>query len=314
VDDLGGSTSTGPDWERVAFDVACGRCGEDLRGCVEPSCPRCELTFEWDDVLPLEELRCLHCAYLLIGLQESRCPECGQTFEWPEVLDAARARKSDLFEHQWSHQATRALSRTWWLAAFRPTKLWASHDINDPPRVGPLLAFAIFQWAVFVVSWFAGGEVADLTLNRLARWKQSRANFNYDFRLGENFFYAVATAYLFTFLSFQLFFQTNERYRVRWQQLLRVYVHATAFASLCLLFSVTLEAIVDASVLFIPGFRVPFPFYDRLQRGVLALGVLITWAHIWCGYHVYLKIPRGWGTAAMCPLVGYLLTKVCWDV
>lgn len=314
MENLGGSIATGPDWERVAFDVACGRCGEDLRGCVEPSCPRCELEFEWDDVLPLEELRCLHCAYLLIGLQESRCPECGQEFAWQEVLDAARARKSGLFEHQWSHQGIRALSRTWRLAAFQPAKLWASYEINDPPRIVPLLAFVILQWAVFVLSWFAGGEVADLALNGMAKWKQSQANFSYKFRLGDEFFYVAGTIYVFTFLSFQLFFQTKGRYRVRWQQLLRVYVHATAFGSLCMLISLILETLVDAAVLFVPGFRVPFPFYDGLQRSVLGFGVLITWAHIWCGYHRYLKIPRGWGTAAMCLFLGYLFTRLCWDV
>lgn len=311
--DVGGSVTTGPDWQRIAFDVACGRCGRDLRGCVEPRCPNCELEFEWNDVLPFEELRCLYCAYRLFGLQEARCPECGQAFEWQDVLNAARGRRGTLFEHRWSHEAVPALARTWWLAAFRPTKLWTSYDINDPPRVLPLLAFAVLQWTVFVLSWFAVGAAADFILNGLASWKQSRSHFNYDFRLSADFFYVVATAYAFTFLAFQLFFQTNGRYRLRWQQLLRVYVHATAFASLGMLISVTLEALVDASVLLIPGFRVPFPFYDRLQRAVLVVGGLVTWAHIWWAYDRYLKIPRGWGTGAMCMFLGYLLTRVFWD-
>ncbi len=70
-------TTDAPDWGKVPFDVACARCGEDLRGQTEPKCSACALVFDWADAVPLEELLCEGCGYHLYGLSETRCPEMG---------------------------------------------------------------------------------------------------------------------------------------------------------------------------------------------------------------------------------------------
>ena len=70
-----------PEWDLVPFDVACARCGHDLRGLSVPKCSGCGLEFDWSEVVPIEHLRCLHCGYHLCGLKENRCPECGQKFD-----------------------------------------------------------------------------------------------------------------------------------------------------------------------------------------------------------------------------------------
>ncbi len=184
------------------------------------------------------------------------------------------------------------------------------HDRNDPPRVAALVLFMLCQWLVFGYTWFALGSVADPAINGLARYLDRPAGFNYAFRLGPRFFETAAAWYVATFVCFQLFVLSKEKFGIRWQQILRVYVHATAFASLCMLVSIVLEILVDLSMVAFPSLRgMPFVVYDRLQRGILLTGVVVTWAHIWIGYHRHLKVPRAWGTSAMCLSLGYLISR-----
>ncbi len=303
------ATQTPPDWERIPFEVPCPGCAENLHGTADSLCPHCCVSFEWGAVLPIDELRCSQCNYRVFGLTEPRCPECGQSFAWKDALDAARIPKHLTFEHRWIDEPVPALARTWWLAAVRPNRLWAMHDPMDRPKVAPLLLFMFIQWAVFAFSWTGVGFLADEGVNELARLLDRPAGFSYQFRLGAEFFKLTGAWYVITFLCMQMFVLSKERYGARWKQILRVYVHATAFASLCMLISILLEIAVDLSVVFIPALRgLPFVIYDRLQRGVLLLGVVVTWVHIWIGYHRHLKIPRAWGTSAMCLVLGYLLS------
>lgn len=303
-------TSSGPDWNTIPFDVPCGRCGASLRGQTEPRCPRCNLEFTWNDVLPVEELRCPYCSYQLIGLREQRCPECGRPFTLASVLDAARSRRNTFFENRWRKRPIRSLARTWYFAAFRPRKLWAGYDLSDPPRLLPLGMFAIVQWAVFKHGWDVAALAVDPIMNSLPRLLGTNQRFFYPFRPDRFFMPFMAVWCLLTFLSFQCFVVSKRIWRIRWTQLLRVYVHATAFASGCMALWCVLEAILD-STLFYSGFlrRVP-QAYDWLGRGVLGLGLAVTWAHVWIGYHRYLKVPGGWGTAAMCMTLGYLLASL----
>ncbi len=66
----------GPDWDKVPFHVGCARCGQDLRGLCDPVCPRCSLTFDWTEAVPIEELTCGRCGYHLYGLSRTRCSPC----------------------------------------------------------------------------------------------------------------------------------------------------------------------------------------------------------------------------------------------
>ena len=75
-----------PDWSVVPFAVACARCGHDLHGRSEPTCPGCALTFRWADAVPIEQLTCTSCGYHVYGLTDTRCLECSGEFIWGDVL------------------------------------------------------------------------------------------------------------------------------------------------------------------------------------------------------------------------------------
>jgi hypothetical protein len=330
------------------------------------------LAFEWDEVVPLRDSRCAECGYQLHGLTEPRCPECGTPFSWDDVLAAARSRQNRLIEHWRRHPIIRTLLRTWWLAAFRPRKLWAQFSVHDPPKVGPLMVFVLLQWLVFAFGWRAMASVVDPAMNGLARWQFSRqaqaqptnpasageslaagtdgpldadpqveaeatldgaeANpssddpatidlagrrqfrgasrrpqrFVYRWRVRRDYLPFAAIWYLGAFGSFQLFIATKRRFRMRWQQILRVFAHATAFASLCTALWCLLEALVDCTWFFItPPPGVMNEVYLRLWQGMFVLGVGMTWLCLWTGFRCYLKIPYGWAAAPACLLLGY---------
>ena len=141
-----------PDWSVVPFAVACARCGHDLHGRSEPTCPGCALTFRWADAVPIEQLTCASCGYHLYGLKEPRCPECGVTFTWNEAL-ADFYRRKPLFEFQWRTHPIRSLSRTG-LLCLQPKKLWSSVKLHDPVSAFPLFMFGML--AVVGTSLIAG--------------------------------------------------------------------------------------------------------------------------------------------------------------
>ncbi len=309
----------------VPFNVPCGRCGEKLNGLAQPQCPKCDLELVWDDLLPVEDMHCPHCDYLVYGATRERCTECGAVFAWDDVLGAAQSRRNSLFEHFWTRRPVASLLRTWWLAAMKPRRLWAEFSIHDSPKVAPLLVFMLLQWAVFAYGWDTVARVVDPAINAASRWVYERdwldrqsltpqpQSFTYSFRPGTDFLKFTACWYVLTFLSFQAFVQTKARYRIRWRQILRVFVHGTAFVSLATAVWCVAEAAVDASLLVNPGWgRFVARLYNPLGQGTAIVGAVVTWAHIWIGYHCYLKTPRGWGTAAMCLILGHLLTQLLW--
>ncbi len=133
-----------PDWSQVPFDVGCARCGHDLRGRTEPVCPACDLTFDWADAVPLEELVCEQCGYHLLGLREKRCPECGSRFTWEEAIAARERRKRPLFEYHWRQHAVRSFLKSVRFA-LQPRRLWKQLDIHDNPPVPALLGLAVLS-------------------------------------------------------------------------------------------------------------------------------------------------------------------------
>jgi len=312
------------EWELIPLDVPCGRCGERLNGLAEPVCPRCGLEFRWSDLLPpVEDMHCRECGYVVYGSTGSRCPECGTGFDWESVTEAARSRQNHLFEHWWTRRPLPSLLRTWWLAALRPDRLWAEHSIHDPPRVLPLLLFLLLQWGVFFGGWYAVAALAGPAINHVSRWGYEHnwldlrlilpgpIRYTYQFRPPTTFMPFVACWYVATFLSFQVFVLTKRRYRIRWQQILRVLVHSTALASLATALWCLAEVSVDASLLLNPGWqRFAQRLYATLGQVVFVLAVTATWAHIWFGFHRYLRTPRGWGTAALCLVLGNLLARL----
>ncbi len=97
-------------------------------------------TPDWD-ALPFE-IRCSRCGYNLRLLEQPRCPECGLDFTWPDIIQHQLAHNGVIFEYRWRNRPVRSWFATVWRCLF-PTKLWRELSIHDPPRVGPLLVFAI---------------------------------------------------------------------------------------------------------------------------------------------------------------------------
>jgi len=303
------SPPPGPDWERISFDVPCTRCGANLRGQSEPLCPTCGLRFDWGRLLPLDDLRCEKCAYQLFALPEQRCPECGTAFHWAEVLAAARSRGSRLFEFVWSTDPLRGFFRSVYLAALRPRKLWAEYHVRVPPRFLPLLLFTVAQWLLFARGWHVVAWLGDPAMNAVATWIGSPLTFVYRFRVGPLFLPSMAMWYVVSFASLQLLFQTKRRLDIRWLHTLRVYAHATVFASLCTVGWCVSEMLLDATLFVSPTLIGASPAaYSLLAQAVFAVGLLATWAHLWIGLHYHLKVPRGWLVAAACLLIGYLIS------
>ena len=308
----------GPDWSTVPLDVPCLRCGASLRGQAEPRCPNCNTTFDWDEVLPLDELRCLHCDYRLFGLVQRRCPECGRSFTWEEVLPAARSRRNRLFERLWYHDPAGSLLRTWWLAAFRPGRLWAQYSLFDRPKVGPLLVFILLQGLVFAYGWPVMSRLADAGMNGIAGflnnlgWTGRPLRFFYVFRASPGFMPFMAAWYLLTFVSLLFFLQADQPFRVSWRHALRVYAHATAFASLCTALACLLEMLLDTLWFTGPaiGRLLTLRVYQLLAQAVFVLGVTVTWAQLWIGYRRHLRSPYGWLLAAVCLFVGHRLAEL----
>jgi hypothetical protein len=305
---------TATDWNDIPFDVCCNRCGADLRRCSESRCPRCGLELNWQSLLPVQNLRCLTCEYRLVGLSASRCPECGTAIDWDEALSVARRQGfRRLVEYAWRTKPVTSLAYTWVLAAFRPRALWSNYSIHDAPHVVPLILFALFQWLLFAFSWHLGGALADWGINELAALTNRGLAFNYQFRLGRDFFARSAVWYVATFLCFQLFVTTKRRYAIRWPQMLRVYVHSTAILSLGMLASLLVEVAIDGAVLF-NGIRVPLSTYMIAQDAVLIIAMVATSVHIAIGFHSHLRVRRGWGMGVLCIVLGNLLTRAVFSI
>ena len=153
------ATSSPPDWDNVPFDVGCARCGHDLRGRTDPTCPACGLEFDWADAVPIKRLTCSKCDYHLYGLRDTRCPECGTPFTWDEALEEYHRRQKPLFEYWWRRRPVRTLLRSYWLS-IRPWKLWRRIDIQDPLGIAGL-------WLLLEdVPMPVGGLMAALVLTR----------------------------------------------------------------------------------------------------------------------------------------------------
>ena len=112
-----------------------------------------------------------------------------------------------------------------------------------------------------------------------------------------------------TFAALQMFFQSKRRCRVNWKHILRVFAHATAFASFSTVLWFAVELLVDVS-LFIRPARVTLSIYNGIGQGVFGLVLLVTWVHLWLGYRRHLKMPHGWAVAGSSMFIGFLVPQV----
>ncbi|MDX9975467.1 MAG: hypothetical protein RBU21_20950 [FCB group bacterium] len=273
------------------------------------------------DTLAPEELRCPYCDYSVYGLPAPRCPECGQTFTWDQARDSSDAN-SDLFEHRWREQPVASLLRTWLRAAFCPWRLWNINNQRSRPRLPPLLFFLLLQAVLFAGGWRAMAFLIDPLMNYLGELTTSGrvdalgrsvppTRFTYDFRMSTSFLENVAIWHLCTFAILLILREMPDRAAPTWRRVLRVYVHATALASLCMALWCVAEACVDAAYFFKPpGWQVSRAVYSYLGDATLWLCLLSTWACLWYGYRWHLRMPHGWAIAAVALFTGSLAPRI----
>ena len=87
-----------------------------------------------------EDLRCPLCDYDLRGLIDPRCPECGYTFEWDDLRDPARRKHKYLFEHH-PERNVRSFLRTM-IGGLRPRKFWTGLLPSQPSHPRRLAIYA----------------------------------------------------------------------------------------------------------------------------------------------------------------------------
>ncbi|MCC7291809.1 MAG: hypothetical protein IT449_07090 [Phycisphaerales bacterium] len=150
-----------PDWSLVRFPVGCPRCGTDLHGQSDVTCPKCALTFDWADLVPVDELISSTCGYRLFGLTVDRCPECSSPFTWEEALLERQRRKLPLLEYWWKSRFVRSSYRTWRMT-LRPRRLWRTVRLHHAPRVMPLLGYVLLNLVGVWLAWISGFLISQL--------------------------------------------------------------------------------------------------------------------------------------------------------
>ncbi len=307
MSDTTSSSIAAPDWDNVPFDVGCARCGHDLKGLTDPTCPACALQFDWADAVPIEELTCMTCEYHLFGLKEMRCPECGTDFTWREVLDEFYRRKKPLFEYCWRKTPVRSLFLTFRLAT-RPRVLWSTIEIHDPPRPGPLAVLVLLACLVF----FVLAPLSDV----LSAWNTQRrlpiygsfglAQFIPFVRLGlsQGFIYyfplAVLVWAMAVLMALMIFRQSMRRCRVRTAHVVRVWAYALPLM-------LPIVPVFRYICRYGEGSIRPYWFPDPQPY---AAGVFIAFV-IWSlrqGYRRYLRMPHSLAVAVASQVVALLAT------
>ena len=117
-----------PRWDAINFDIACSRCGYNLR-----------------------------------MLDTSRCPECGLQFDWPDVIDAHFRRNPFLFEHNWRKRPIRSYFITIW-KSLRPARFWRQLSIHERTHPRPLLFLYLSMIVLLPVMIVATAFAASHTL------------------------------------------------------------------------------------------------------------------------------------------------------
>ncbi len=309
------TSSPPPDWDNVPFDVACARCGQDLHGLTDPTCPGCSLTFDWADAVPIERLICLRCGYHLYGLQENRCPECGTNFTWDAALAEYHRRRKPLFEYRWREEPIRSFFGTWF-RALSPGKFWKTVDIHDPPRVGPLITMTVvvtvlvflsmvvldgidmFAWSVWG-GWRVGSRRAlPPTIGALPLYIFG-AFFSPVLHAALTAIVVWLTASL---LSLMLFPESMRLCRVRFAQVLRVWAYALPHI-----------VPVATTATFLVSYAAAFGVgnYGKEVEGFTAVVALVFVTRaLRLGYRDYLRMPHSLAVAIASQVIAFLATGV----
>lgn len=296
-----------PDWDKIAFDVRCARCGNDLRGQTEPICSACSLVFDWNDAVPIDELTCSTCGYCLYGLETTRCPECGDSFTWESILEDLYRRRKAIFEYCWRHHPVRSFARSFRLA-LQPTLMWNTIQLHDPPRWIPLGLMVVIAVTSFVVM----SPVSDAS----SSWNSMRRLPTYGSYSATEFIkllmdhVANPASYLFPFivlswmtaslLALLVFKQSMRACKVRTVHVVRVWSYAIAMM-------LPLVPLFRYLCRYGQGSIRPYWFPDPQPYAAAIFILFVMWS-IRQGYCHYLKMPHAVAVAVASQTIAILLT------
>ncbi len=293
-----------PDWARVPFAVRCARCGADLKGRSEPTCPACGLEFDWADAVPIEELTCLHCDYHLYGLEKPRCPECGEWFAWEEVLHAYRTRSKPFFEYQWRSRPVRSFARSW-MAALRPRKFWSEVELHDPVQVRPLIAMVFIGVVLFAASMVVSSAMVEWLEQRTWLWapqpKPSVAQiplYLLHSMTDPSVYTITATAAVWiasSLAALMILRQSMRRCRVRNAHVLRVWAYSTTLMAPTLVVAVF-------------GFRTVGMLSSDVDPVIALIIIALTSWSLYSGYRRYIRMPHSLGVVIASQTIAVLTT------
>lgn len=298
----------------MPFEVACARCGHDLRGRKEPICPACKLEFDWAQAVPIEQLTCATCDYHLYGLTQRRCPECGSPFSWEEALARYHRQRIPLFEYQWRQRPFRSLVSTWF-RALRPGRFWRSIDIHDPPQTRALLGMFVLTMAAVALLLAVLQGVDDWLWN--SAWTLTASGYVRSLPRLVDLLPSIAQAasasptyagftplllWLSTSMASLLVFQQSmRRHKVRIVHVLRVCVYATSPPVLALVIASYIYSFVNALV---------WNWYINIEPVLTVLLLIGVIACLRNAYAHYLRIPHSWGIAVASQAMALLAAGV----
>lgn len=182
-----------PDWATITVDLACPRCGYNLR-----------------------------------MLTVARCPECGLHFSWEELVRAAEDVKNRTwtFDCQWPNRPFGTFFQTI-ACCLLPWKIWTRLPLSATPRVGPLLLM-IPATVLLVLLLSAATDLAWHEYLKLfyAKFRGQRAGFPWSWTVYDPLRHTAILMLLFVplWLAIQVFQQTIARYRIRQIHILRILV------------------------------------------------------------------------------------------
>jgi len=308
--DVDQAQSPPPDWGLVPFEVSCARCGQNLRGLTDPTCPACEFQFEWSDAVPIEHLTCEQCGYKLMGLTDCRCPECGTAFTWDHAIAAYHQSRQALFEYRWRDRPVRSFVHTVRLM-FRPKSLWQQLSIHDRPQARPLV--------LMIAPLILAIPLALLLLESVNSWAwELRFMAEYGMPAGApgviSFSHHLAQSLtmthvytpalhlilwvLLTCATLLMLRQSMKRYRILSRQVFRVWAYCVPIpaAAALLVFTATSHAML------LTRFRPGEIVYAAFSLTIAVYQVYLLRE----GYRQYLKMPHAWGVAIAAHLIGFI--------
>lgn len=257
-----------PNWDAITFDVACGRCGYNLRTLTRP-----------------------------------KCTECGLDFTWPEVLDQAAHESDFLFEHNWQERPMRS-----WLAtvcrSFRPKKFWSELSLHSEIRTAPLFFLLISSIVVFFVVLHGASFLFAIGLREALNFVNSKGvlqtqtlwnihsilktfgNLSFTWKYWLIAPVTVAIPFVATIGILSLLDQTLARCHVRHRQLLRVVVYA--YPLFCTCFPLLMVLII----LPLGELELDFEWGFALACLCFSLPGIFLFPHLSNALSCYLHLPR----------------------